>query len=162
MRYKNYILSKGDKVKLKATGDHWFKHMTENYGGKVVTICDFIHDFGFVSEPLRDDIMGYCFMLDDIDEVVYCKNDHTEPSVTPKKKVNNAKYNEEYCKLKQLKDVLYEEREHLKHLITCTEPSHDEFTATQIAYMRSEICMLKSLIDLIAFRMNNLKEAIDD
>lgn len=157
MRYKNHILSKGDKVKLKTSGEHWLKNMTENYGGKVVTICDFIYNFGFVSEPLGDDFMGYCFMLDDIDEVVYCKNDNTEPSVTPKKKVNNARYNEEYDKLIQLRDVLYKERD---HLVECAEHNFDEFTATQIAYMRSEICILRSLIHLISFRMNNLKESM--
>ena len=160
MRYKNYILSKGDKVKLKTGGDNWFDSMTKKYGGKVVTICDFMFGYGFECEPLGDDLVGYWFAFEDIDEVVYCKNDHTEPSVTPKKKVNNARYNEEYCKLMQLKDVLYEEREHLKHLLTCTEPNRDEFTATQIAYMRSEICILRSLIDLIGCRMNNLKESM--
>lgn len=157
MRYKNYILSKGDKVKLKTTGDHWFKHMTENYGGKVVTICDFIHDFGFVSEPLGDDFMGYCFMLDDIDEVVYCKNDHTEPSVTPKKKRNSARCEEECDRLIQLRELLFKERD---YLIECIEHNRDEFTATQEAYMRSEICILRSLIHLISLRMNNLKESM--
>lgn len=159
MRYKNYILSKGDRVKLKADGMWWLHNMTKNYGGKVVTIKDFIYDFGFVSEPLGDDISGYCFAFEDIDEVVYCKNDHIEPSVTPKKKRNNARYDEEYCKLKQLKDVLYKESE---HLITCTEHNNDEFTVTQIAYMRSEICILRSLIHLISLRINNLKEVADD
>lgn len=152
MRYKNHILSKGDRVKLKTTGENWFKDMTKKYGGKVVTICDFMFGYGFECEPLGDDIFGYWFAFEDIDEVVYCKNDHTEPSVTPKKKRD-----EEYDRLMQLKDVLYKEREHLKHLITCTEPNRDEYTETQKAYMRSEICILRSLIDLIAFRMNNLK-----
>lgn len=157
MRYKNYILSKGDKVKLKTTGKKWLDSMTENYGGKVVTICDFIYYFGFECEPLGDDILGYCFMLDDIDEVVYCKNDHTEPSVTPKKKVNNARYNEEYDRLIQLREALFKERD---HLIECKEHNSDEFTATQIAYMGGEICILRSLIHLISFRMNNLKESM--
>ena len=157
MRYKNHILSKGDKVKLKADGMWWLHNMTEKYGGKTVTIKDFIYDFGFECEPLRDDLVGYWFAFEDIDEVIYCKNDNTEPSVTPKKKVNNARYNEEYCKLKQLKDVLFKERD---HLVECAEHNFDEFTATQIAYMRSEICILRSLIHLISFRMNNLKESM--
>lgn len=157
MRYKNHILSKGDKVKLKTTGENWFKSMKEKYGGKVVTICDFMFGYGFECEPLGDDMLGYWFAFEDIDEVVYCKNDHTEPSVTPKKKVNNARYTEEYDRLIQLREVLLKERD---HLIECTEPSRDEFTATQIAYMKSEICMLKSLIHIISLRINNLKESM--
>lgn len=153
MRYKNYILSKGDKVKLKASGENWFKSMKEKYGGKVVTICDFMFGYGFECEPLGDDLLGYWFAFEDIDEVVYCKNDHTEPSVTPKKKTNN----EEYDRLTRLKDMLYEEREYLKEHAGA---NHDEYTETQKAYMRSEICILRSLIDLIAFRMNNLKESM--
>lgn len=157
MRYKNHILSKGDKVKLKTSGENWFKCMKEKYGGKVVTICDFMFGYGFECEPLGDDIFGYWFAFEDIDEVVYCKNDNTEPSVTPKKKVNNARYDEEYCKLKQLKDVLYKESDHLRE---CTQANHYEFTETQMAYMKSEICILQSLIHLISFRMNNLKESM--
>ena len=159
MRYKNYILSKGDKVKLKKDGENWLPSMTKKYGGEIVTIKDFMFDFGFECEPLGDDVLGYWFAFEDINEVVYCKNDHTEPSVTPKKKVNNTTYNEEYDKLTRLKDILNEERE---YLIKCTEPNRDEFTATQIAYMKSEICVLKSLIHLISLRMNDLKEAADD
>ena len=159
MRYKNYILSKGDKVKLKKDGENWLPSMTKKYGGEIVTIKDFMFDYGFECEPLGDDVFGYWFAFEDIDEVVYCKNDHTEPSVTPKKKVNNTTYNEEYDKLTRLKDILNEERE---YLIKCTEPNRDEFTATQIAYMKSEICVLKSLIHLISLRMNDLKEAADD
>ena len=74
MRYKNYVLSKGDKVKLKATGDDWLPSMTKNYGGKVVTIKDFIYNVGFVCEPIGDDVAGYMFSVDDIDEIVYRKN----------------------------------------------------------------------------------------
>ena len=74
MRYKNHVLSKGDKVKLKATGDDWLPSMTKNYGGKVVTIKDFIYNFGFVCEPLGDDVASYMFDVNDIDEVVYRKN----------------------------------------------------------------------------------------
>lgn len=159
MRYKNHILSKGDKVKLKTDGKNWFDSMTKKYGGKVVTICDFMFGYGFECEPLGDDMLGYWFAFEDIDEVVYCKNDHTEPSVTPKKKVNNARYDEEYDKLMQLREVLLKERD---HLIECTEHNCDEFTATQIAYMKSELCMLKSLIRIISLRINNLKEEADD
>ena len=159
MRYKNHILSKGDKVKLKTTGDNWLPSMTKKYGGETVIIKDFMFGYGFECEPLGDDVFGYWFAFEDIDEVVYCKNDHTEPSVTPKKKVNNTTYYEEYDKLIQLRDVLYKERE---YLIKCTEPNRDEFTATEIAYMKSEICVLKSLIHLISLRMNDLKEAADD
>ena len=157
MRYKNHILSKGDKVKLKADGKWWLYNMTKKYGGKTVTIKDFMYDFGFECEPLGDDFVGYWFAFEDIDEVVYCKNDNTEPSVTPKKKVNDARYNEECDKLIQLREVLFKERD---HLIECTEPNRDEFTATQVAYMKSEMCMLKSLIDLIGCRINNLKESM--
>ena len=152
MRYKNHILSKGDKVKLKTTGENWFKDMKEKYGGKVVTICDFMFGYGFECEPLGDDVFGYWFAFEDIDEVVYCKNDHTEPSVTPKKKVN-----EEYDKLTRLKDLLYEEREYLKEH---TQANHDEYTETQKAYMKSEIFILTSLIHLISFRMIDLKEGV--
>ena len=74
MRYKNYTLSKGDKVKLKPYSDDWPPSMTKNYGGKVVTIKDFIYNFGFVCEPLGDDVASYMFDVDDIDEVVYRKN----------------------------------------------------------------------------------------
>ena len=74
MRYKNYILSKGDKVKLKPYSDDWLPSMTKNYGGKVVTIKDFIYNFGFVCEPLGDDVASYMFDVNDIDEVVYRKN----------------------------------------------------------------------------------------
>lgn len=153
MRYKNHILSKGDKVKLKTSGENWLKGMKEKYGGKVVTICDFMFGYGFECEPLGDDVFGYWFAFEDIDEVIYCKNDHTEPSVTPKKKVDN----EEYDRLMQLKDVLYKECD---HLIKCTEPNRDEYTETQKAYMKSEKCMLKSLIQLISFRMIDLKEGM--
>ena len=159
MRYKNYILSKGDKVKLKTSGDNWLPSMTKKYGGETVTIKDFMFDYGFECEPLGDDVLGYWFAFEDIDEVVYCKNDHTEPSVTPKKKRNNTIYYEEHDKLIQLRDVLYKERE---HLIKCTEPNCDEYTETQKAYMKSEICVLKSLIHLISLRMIDLKEAADD
>ena len=48
--------------------------MTKNYGGKVVTIKNFIDNFGFVCEPLGNDVVGYLFSYDDIDEVVYRKN----------------------------------------------------------------------------------------
>ena len=155
MRYKNYILSKGDKVKLKKDGENWLPSMTKQYGGKVVTICDFMFGYGFECEPLGDDLVGYWFAFDDIDEVVYCKNDNTEPSVTPKKKRNN----EEYDKLTRLKDILYEEREYLKKHV---QANHDEYTETQKAYMKSEIFILTSLIHLISFRMIDLKEAADD
>lgn len=74
MRYKNYILSKGDRVKLKADGMRWLPNMTRKYGGKTVTIKDFICDFGFECEPLGGDMLGYWFSLYDIDEVVYCQN----------------------------------------------------------------------------------------
>ena len=74
MRYKNHILSKGDKVKLKPYSDDWLPSMTKNYGGKVVTIKDFIYNFGFVCEPLGDDVASYMFDVNDIDEVVYRKN----------------------------------------------------------------------------------------
>ena len=159
MRYKNYILSKGDKVKLKTSGENWLPSMTKKYGGKTVTIKDFMFDFGFECEPLGDDVFGYWFAFEDIDEVVYCKNDHTEPSVTPKKKVNNTTYNEEYDKLTRLKDILNEEREYLREH---TQDNHDEYTKTQKAYMKSEIFILTSLIHLISFRMIDLKEAADD
>lgn len=155
MRYKNHILSKGDKVKLKTSGENWLPSMTKMYGGKVVTICDFMFGYGFECEPLGDDLVGYWFAFDDIDEVIYCKNDHTEPSVTPKKKRNN----EEYDKLTRLKDLLYEEREYLKEH---TQANHDEYTATQKAYMKSEIFILTSLIHLISFRMIDLKEGAND
>lgn len=155
MRYKNYILSKGDKVKLKTSGENWLPSMIKEYGGKVVTICDFMFDYGFECEPLGDDLVGYWFAFDDIDEVVYCKNDNTEPSVTPKKKRNN----EEYDKLTRLKDILYEEREYLKKHV---QANHDEYTETQKAYMKSEIFILMSLINLISFRMIDLKEDADD
>lgn len=153
MRYKNYILSKGDKVKLKTSGENWLPSMTKKYGGKVVTICDFMFGYGFECEPLGDDLVGYWFAFEDIDEVVYCKNDHTEPSVTPKKKRNN----EEYDKLTRLKDILYEEREYLKKHV---QDNHDEYTETQKAYMKSEIFILMSLINLISFRMIDLKEGM--
>ena len=159
MRYKNYILSKGDKVKLKTTGDNWLPSMTKKYGGKTVTIKDFMFDYGFECEPLGDDVFGYWFAFEDIDEVVYCKNDHTEPSVTPKKKVNNTTYYEEYDKLTRLKDILNEEREYLREH---TQDNHDKYTKTQKAYMKSEIFILTSLIHLISFRMIDLKEAADD
>ena len=74
MRYKNYILSKGDMVKLKPNGDDWLPSMTKKYGGKVVTIKDFIYNIGFVCEPLGDNFVGYMFDVNDIDKVVYCKN----------------------------------------------------------------------------------------
>ena len=157
MRYKNYILSKGDKVKLKTSGENWLPSMTKKYGGKTVTIKDFMFDYGFECEPLGDDVFGYWFAFEDIDEVVYCKNDNTEPSVTPKKKVNNTTYNEEYDKLTRLKDILNEEREYLREH---TQDNHDEYTATQKAYMKSEIFILTSLIHLISFRMNDLKESM--
>ena len=159
MRYKNYILSKGDKVKLKTSGENWLPSMTKKYGGKTVTIKDFMFDYGFECEPLGDDVFGYWFAFEDIDEVVYCKNDNTEPSVTPKKKRNNTIYHEEYDKLRRLKDILYEEREYLREH---TQANHDEYTATQKAYMKSEIFILTSLIHLISFRMIDLKEAADD
>ena len=73
MRYKNYILSKGDKVRLNPYGNYWLPSMTKNYGGKVVTIKDFMYNFGFECEPLGNDVAGYLFSYDDIDEVVYCK-----------------------------------------------------------------------------------------
>lgn len=78
MRYKNYILSKGDKVKLKATGDDWLPSMTKNYGGKVVTIKDFIYNIGFICVPLGDNVASYMFDVDDIDEVVYCSKNSGE------------------------------------------------------------------------------------
>ena len=131
MRYKNYILSKGDKVKLKKDSENWLPSMTKKYGGKTVTIKDFMFDYGFECEPLGHDLVGYWFAFEDIDEVVYCKNDNTEPSVTPKKKRNN----EEYDKLTRLKDILYEEREYLKKHV---QANHDEYTETQKAYMKSE------------------------
>ena len=152
MRYKNYILSKGDKVKLKADGRWWLPIMTRIYGGKTVTIKDFIYDFGFECEPLGDDSVGYWFSVDDIDEVVYCKNDNNEPSVTPKKKRDK-----DYDKLTRLKDLLYEEREYLKKHV---QANHDEYTETQKAYMKSEIFILNSLINLISFRMIDLKESM--
>lgn len=154
MRYKNYILSKGDKVKLKPDGENWLHYMTKDYGGKTVTIKDFMFDYGFESEPLGDDLVGYWFAFEDIDEVVYCKNDHTEPSVTPKKKRNN-----DYDKLTRLKDILYEEREYLREH---TQANHDEYTETQKAYMKSEMFILTSLIHLISFRMIDLKEKADE
>ena len=159
MRYKNYILSKGDKVKLKTSGENWLPSMTKKYGGKTVTIKDFMFDYGFECEPLGDDVFGYWFAFEDIDEVVYCKNDNTEPSVTAKKKVNNTTYYEEYDKLTRLKDILNEEREYLREH---TQDNHDEYTKTQKAYMKSEIFILTSLIHLISFRMIDLKEAADD
>ena len=159
MRYKNYILSKGDKVKLKKDGENWLPSMTKKYGGKTVTIKDFMFDYGFECEPLGDDVFGYWFAFEDIDEVVYCKNDNTEPSVTPKKKVNNTTYNEEYDKLTRLKDILNEEREYLREH---TQDNHDEYTKTQKAYMKSEIFILTSLIHLISFRMIDLEEAAND
>ena len=73
MRHKNYILSKGDKVKLKTDGDCWLHAMTKKYGGKTVTIKDFPKFNGFECEPLGNDVAGYLFSYDDIDEVVYCK-----------------------------------------------------------------------------------------
>lgn len=157
MRYKNHILSKGDKVKLKTDGENWFDSMTKKYGGNVVTICDFMFGYGFECEPLGDDLVGYWFAFEDIDEVVYCKNDHTEPSVTPKKKRNSARCEEECDRLIQLRELLFKERD---YLIECIEHNRDEFTATQEAYMRSEICILRSLIHLISLRMNNLKESM--
>lgn len=83
MRYKNYILSKGDRVKLKADGMWWLYNMIKKYGGKTVTIKDFVYDFGFECEPLGCDIIGYWFSLDDIDEVVYCQNDNAKPEYNP-------------------------------------------------------------------------------
>ena len=154
MRYKNYILSKGDKVKLKSEGENWLPSMTKKYGGKTVTIKDFMFDYGFECEPLGDDVFGYWFAFEDIDEVVYCKNDNTEPSVTPKKKRNN-----DYDKLTKLKDILYEEREYLREHI---QANHDEHTETQKAYMKSEMFILTSLIHLISFRMIDLKEKADE
>lgn len=154
MRYKNYILSKGDKVKLKPGGHEWLPMMDKKYGGKVVTIKDFILNVGFECEPLGDDLVGYFFSYDDIDEVVYCKNDHTEPSVTPKKKRDK-----DYGKLTRLKDILCEEREYLREHI---QANHDEYTETQKAYMKSEMFILTSLIHLISFRMIDLKEEADD
>ena len=154
MRYKNYILSKGDKVKLKKDGENWLPSMTKRYGGKTVTIKDFMYDFGFECEPLGDDVFGYWFAFEDIDEVVYCKNDHTEPSVTPKKKRDK-----DYDKLTRLKDILCEEREYLREHV---QANHDEYTETQKAYMKSEMFILTSLIHLISFRMIDLKEAADE
>ena len=154
MRYKNYILSKGDKVKLKTSGENWLPSMTKKYGGKTVTIKDFMFDYGFECEPLGDDLVGYWFAFEDIDEVVYCKNDHTEPSVTPKKKRDK-----DYDKLTRLKDILCEEREYLREH---TQANHDEYTETQKAYMKSEIFILTSLIHLISFRMIDLKEEAYD
>ena len=154
MRYKNYILSKGDKVKLKTSGENWLPSMTKKYGGKVVTIKDFMFDYGFECEPLGDDVFGYWFAFEDIDEVVYCKNDNTEPSVTPKKKRDK-----DYDKLTRLKDILCEEREYLREH---TQVNHDEYTETQKAYMKSEMFILTSLIHLISFRMIDLKEKADE
>ena len=74
MRYKNYILSKGDKVKLKTDGDGWLHDMAKRYGGKTVTIKCFLPRIGFECEPLGYDVVGYIFDVDDIDEVVYCQN----------------------------------------------------------------------------------------
>lgn len=73
MRYGNYILSKGDKVRLKPCGNYWLYRMIEKYGGKTVTIKDFPKFNGFECEPLGNDVAGYLFSYDDIDEVVYCK-----------------------------------------------------------------------------------------
>lgn len=73
MRYGNYILSKGDKVKLKTDGDCWLHDMTKRYGGKTVTIECLLPRIGFECEPLGDDLVGYLFSYDDIDEVIYCK-----------------------------------------------------------------------------------------
>ena len=73
MRYKNHVLSKGDKVKLNATGDDWLPNMTKKYGGKVVTIKD-IYNIGFICEPIGNNLSCYMFDVDDIDKVVYCKN----------------------------------------------------------------------------------------
>ena len=83
MKYKNYILSKGDRVKLKADGKGWLPNMTKKYGGKIVTIKEFLYDCGFECESLRGDILGYWFSLDDIDEVVCCQNVDEKPEYNP-------------------------------------------------------------------------------
>ena len=140
MRYKNYILSKGDKVKLKPDGDNWLHCMTEKYGGKVVTIKDFILNVGFECEPLGDDLVGYFFSYDDIDEVVYCKNDE-EKTVSYKK--HDKKMSDELSKqlvsLQNEYDVLKTET---------LMPSCRKYSLSQLSYMRSELIILKSLIDI--------------
>ena len=141
MRYKNYILSKGDKVKLKAIGDDWLPSMTKNYGGKVVTIKDFIpYINGFECKPLGDDLVGYFFSYDDIDEVVYCKNDE-EKTVSYKK--HDKKMSDELSK--QLAS-LQNEYDALK--AETLMPSCRKYSLSQLSYMRSELIILKSLIDI--------------
>ena len=140
MRYKNYILSKGDKVKLKLSGREWLPMMDQKYGGKVVTIKDFILNVGFECEPLGDDLVGYFFSYNDIDEVVYCKNDE-EKTVSYKR--HDKKKSDELSK--QLVS-LQNEYDALK-----TEtfmPNCRKYSLSQLSYMRSELIILKSLIDI--------------
>ena len=141
MRYKNYILSKGDKVKLKTSGENWLPSMTKKYGGKVVTIKDFIPYINvFECEPLEDDLVGYFFSYDDIDEVVYCKNDE-EKTVSYKK--HDKKMSDELSK--QLVS-LQNEYDALK--AETLMPSCRKYSLSQLSYMRSELIILKSLIDI--------------
>ena len=141
MRYKNYILSKGDKVKLKPYSDDWLPSMTKNYGGKVVTIKDFIpYINAFECEPLEDDLVGYFFSYDDIDEVVYCKNDE-EKTVSYKK--HDKKMSDELSK--QLVS-LQNEYDALK--AETLMPNCRKYSLSQLSYMRSELIILKSLIDI--------------
>lgn len=141
MRYKNYILSKGDKVKLKPGGREWVPSMTKNYGGKVVTIKDFTpYINSFECEPLGDDSIGYFFSYDDIDEVVYCKNDE-EKTVSYKK--HDKKMSDELSK--QLAS-LQNEYDALK--AETLMPNCRKYSLSQLSYMRSELIILKSLIDI--------------
>ena len=142
MRYKNYILSKGDKVKLKATGGHeWVPSMTKNYAGKTVTIKDFTPSIlGFECEPLGDDSIGYLFSYDDIDEVVYCKNDE-------EKTVNYKKHDE------KMSDELSKQLASLQNEYNALKaetlmPNCRKYSLSQLSYMRSELIILKSLIDI--------------
>lgn len=140
MRYKNYILSRGDKVKLKPDGDFWLPRMTKNYGGKTVTIKGFIYDFGFECEPLGKDMLGYWFSLDDIDEVVYCKNDE-------EKTVNYKKHDEKMSdELSKQLSSLQNEYDALK--AETLMPNCRKYSASQLSYMNSELIILKSLIDI--------------
>ena len=142
MRYKNYILSKGDKVKLKPDGGHeWVPSMTKNYAGKTVTIKDFTpYINSFECEPLGDDSVGYLFSYDDIYEVVYCKNDE-EKTVSYKK--HDKKMSDELSK--QLVS-LQNEYDALK--AETLMPNCRKYSLSQLSYMRSELIILKSLIDI--------------
>ena len=140
MRYKNYILSKGDKVKLKTSGENWLPSMTKGYGGKTVTIKDFILNVGFECEPLGDDLVGYFFSYDDIDEVVYCKNDE-EKTVSYKK--HDERMSDELSKQLASLQNEYDALKAETSMANCRK-----YSASQLSYMRSELIILESLIGI--------------